>query len=529
MKLDSRNLFKSILALAVIALFIGFLPGKVVSAQSQVFTFKPVADAYVIQTSPATNYGTATSLRVDNSPAIRSFLRFTVSGLNGTAVQSAKLRIYANSANSSGLTVQAESNNTWSESAITYTNAPAAGSVIQTSAGFKSATWTEVDVSSYVKAEGTYNFALTTTSGTNTNLAARESGADAPQLVVTSGTQAATPTGKAPTPTKTPTPKATSPAPTATKQPTAVKTPTQTSGSKDPIIFFTGDLVSSSSLARAQKVVALLKTVMAQHAGTQMLVASTGDNEQENNPTVANYQAYFGTTFGAFVTQGIFMQVRGNHDIQSAGSYTDYNGTVHSSGGAYWTYFGSNARAYNISGQKLTDYSYNLGAWHIVAADELSTALNSATLNFLTSDLAAHAATKCQIVYWHVPTYSSGSAHGDATGLKPLNTAEYNAGVDIQINGHDHDYQRFYPINPSGVRDDAKGITTFIDGIGGEDGRAGSQTSIAQAASAVYMDAFPGGEAIGVIQFTLHATSADYVLYDGNTGAALDSGTVTCH
>ena len=68
-----------------------------------------------------------------------------------------------------------------------------------------------------------------------------------------------------------------------------------------------------------------------------------------------------------------------------------------------------------------------------------------------------------------------------------------------------------------------------VGGDGGEDGRAGSQTSIAQAASAVYMDAFPSGEAIGVIQFTLHPTSADYAVYDANNGSIVDSGTVTCH
>ena len=532
MKINPRSLFKTMLFFSVIALFISILPGQIAAAQNQVFTFKPVADAYVIQTSPDTNYGTSISLRVDNSPFTRSYLRFTVTGLNGSAIQSVKLRVYANSANTTGYAVQAEANNTWTESAITYNTAPAPGSVINNSAPFTSAVWTEVDVSSYVKAEGTYNFVLTTTNNTNTNLASRES-TNSPQLVVTGGTSASATPGKSPTSTKAPTQKPATSTPPPTSTPTKQLSPTATatlsSGSKDPIIFFTGDLVSSSSLARAQKVVALLKNVMAQHTGTKMLVASTGDNEQENNPTVANYQAYFGATYGAFVTQGIFMQIRGNHDIQSAGSYTDYNGTVHSSGGAYWAYFGSNARAANISGQKLTDNSYDLGTWHVVALDELNTAVNSATLNFLTSDLAAHTATKCQIVYWHVPTYSSGSLHGDATSLKPLNQAEYNAGVDIQLNGHDHDYQRFYPINPSGVRDNAKGITTFIDGIGGQDGRAGSKTSVAQAASAVYMDAFPGGEAIGFIQFTLHATSADYALYDGNTGAIIDSGTVNCH
>lgn len=315
--------------------------------------------------------------------------------------------------------------------------------------------------------------------------------------------------------------------PVPTLIPTVVST--QPSGGNDPIIFFTGDLVSINSVTRAQSVVKLIDNLMAKHPGTQMLVASTGDNEQENNPTVSDYQNYFGTTFGKYVNQGIFMQIRGNHDIQAAGSYTDYNGTSHASGAAYWTYFGANAHAANINGQKLTDYSYDLGGWHIVGLDQLNGSINAATLNFLTTDLASHASTKCQLVYWHVPTYSSGSAHGDSTGLTPLNQAEYNAGVDIQLNGHDHDYQRFFPLNPSGQRDDAKGITTFIDGIGGQDGRSGSKSSIAQAASAMYLDAFPGGEAIGVIQFTLHATSADYALYDANNSAILDQGTVNCH
>jgi hypothetical protein len=327
-----------------------------------------------------------------------------------------------------------------------------------------------------------------------------------------------TPTGQ-PTPTINP-----------TGQATPTKTPTQHPGN-DPIIFFTGDLVSGGSVDRAQAVVDLILNLMSQHPDTQILVASTGDNEQESSPSISNYQSYFGTTYGTFVPQGIFMQVRGNHDNQSAGSYTDFDGTVHNTGGAYWDYFSANAHMANIEGKKLTDYSYDLGTWHIIALDQVSGSVNTPSLNFLTSDLAVHANSTCQLVYWHVPTYSSGSAHGDSTGLKPFNQAEYDAGVDIQINGHDHDYQRFYPINPIGVRDNANGITTFVDGIGGQDNRAGSQESIAQAASAVYLDTFPpgNGHAIGVIQFTLHATSADYSLYDANDGSILDQGTVACH
>ena len=542
MKENFRYFFIAAVFITAVALLISMLPVGSVAAQSTVFTFKPVADAYVNQSSASANYGTSASLLLDNSPFVHSYLRFTVSGLNGAAVQSAVLRIYANSTNATGMTVNKLSDNSWGETSLIYSNAPAPGAAINTSGAITSGSWVTTDISSYISGDGTYSVVLTTTSTTNTNLASRESGANAPQLVVTiSGTTPppATPGAIATqTPTKITTPPTATPGTNPTQTPTKIPTspppptpvPTQGSGSKDPIIFFTGDLVSSSSVARAQKVVNEIKTLMAQHTGTQMLVASTGDNEQENNPTVSDYQNYFGATYGPFVTQGIFMQIRGNHDIQSAGSYTDYNGSVHASGAAYWDYFGANARAANINGQKLTDYSYDLGGWHIIGLDQLSSSsLNKNTLNFLTSDLAAHSAQKCQIVYWHVPTYSSGVLHGDAPALMPLNQAEYNAGVDIQINGHDHDYQRFYPINPSGVRDNAKGITTFIDGIGGQDGRAGSKTSTAQAASAVYMDAFPGGEAIGVVQFTLHPTSADFALYDGNTGAILEQGNIPCH
>jgi hypothetical protein len=116
---------------------------------------------------------------------MRSYLRFTVSGLGGAAVQSAMLRVYANSANSAGFSVLALADNTWGETTITYSNAPTPGSTIKSSAGFGSGTWVQVDISSYVNGEGTYNLVLSTTSTTNTNLAARESGADAPQLVVT--------------------------------------------------------------------------------------------------------------------------------------------------------------------------------------------------------------------------------------------------------------------------------------------------------------------------------------------------------
>jgi len=290
--------------------------------------------------------------------------------------------------------------------------------------------------------------------------------------------------------------------------------PTQPS-SADPMIFFQGDLVAYNSVPEAQQVVALVNSLIAQHPNRQVLIASPGDNEQEHSPTVSDYQTYFGSTYGPFFTQGIFRPVRGNHDAASANN-----------GQAFWEYFGSQVP--NNGG--MTNYSYDLGGWHIIALDQVSeTAVTAKTLNFLKADLAANADSKCQIAYWHVPIYSSGPSAGDSTALKPLSQALYDAGVDIQINGHDHHYQRFYPLNPNGARDNAKGITTFIAGIGGQGHRSGSAKSIAQPASAKFLDSFPGGSAIGTVMFTLHAESADYTLYNAYDGAVLDQGTVTCH
>ena len=224
MKLKSHRLLNAAIFLTVIALLVSILPGQMAKAATTTLTFKPVADAYVISTSASTNYGKTTNIRVDNSPITRSYLRFSVSGLNGAAVQSATLRIYANSKNSTGYTVNTLSNNTWTETGLTYNNAPASGTTIKTSTSISAGAWISVDVSSYVKADGSINLVLTTTSSTNTSLASRES-SNSPQLVIVTGATLATSTpGTQPTATKAPTQQPTSVGPTATRTPTQQST-----------------------------------------------------------------------------------------------------------------------------------------------------------------------------------------------------------------------------------------------------------------------------------------------------------------
>jgi hypothetical protein len=52
--------------------------------------------------------------------------------------------------------------------------------------------------------------------------------------------------------------------------------------------------------------------------------------------------------------------------------------------------------------------------------------------------------------------------------LKPFWNDLYNAGTDVVLNGHRHNYERFAPQTPDGVADSAKGIREFVVGTGGE-------------------------------------------------------------
>jgi hypothetical protein len=146
-------------------------------------TLLPVADSYVNADSPTTNFGTATTFRVDGSPIVRSYLRFEVQGIN-SRVSRATLRIFANSAASAGVAANSVSDNGWTESTVNYNNAPPIGNALGSSGPVSAGIWISMDVTTYITGNGTYNLALTTPGSTAISLASRESGANAPQLVI---------------------------------------------------------------------------------------------------------------------------------------------------------------------------------------------------------------------------------------------------------------------------------------------------------------------------------------------------------
>jgi len=136
----------------------------------------------------------------------------------------------------------------------------------------------------------------------------------------------------------------------------------------------------------------------------------------------------------------------GNHEYYTPGAQP------------YFAYWGARAgRGY---------YSFELGGWHIVSLDSnLAPAAHAAQLAWLRADLAAHP-THCTLAFWHHPLYSSGG-HGSVQKMRDAWQLLYEAGAELVLSGHDHDYERFAPQDADGRLDPARGIRQFVVGTGG--------------------------------------------------------------
>jgi hypothetical protein len=150
---------------------------------NQIF-LAPEEDIYVNSDNPTSMYGKADLLRVDASPDIHAYLRFVVTGLNGRKIARARLMLYTKNGTAQGIQVRNVTGNAWSEQGSNYDNAPALGDPLAFSPPANDAAWIAFDITPYITGEGRFDFGLTTDSTTAVSLASRESGANAPQLIL---------------------------------------------------------------------------------------------------------------------------------------------------------------------------------------------------------------------------------------------------------------------------------------------------------------------------------------------------------
>ena len=194
----------------------------------------------------------------------------------------------------------------------------------------------------------------------------------------------------------------------------------------------------------------------------------------------------------------------GNHDYHISGA------------AGYFGYFGSLAGPSNTG-----YYSYDLGEWHIISLNSnISMSVGSAQEQWLRADLAA-STKQCTIAYWHHPRFSSGLQHGSSTSSQPLWQALYESGAEILISGHEHNYERFAPQDPTGVADATTGIREFVVGTGG----ASHYTTF----SPIPNSEVRNGTTWGVLKLTLDAGTYSWQFIPIAGQTFTDAGSGTCH
>ena len=234
--------------------------------------------------------------------------------------------------------------------------------------------------------------------------------------------------------------------------------------------------------------------------------------------TPSKYSQSYTPSWGRF--KDITHPVLGNHEGGEGGTNKQY-----------FAYFGAAAgdphKGY---------YSFDIGSWHIIALNSNCGAYSfnkshddcqagSAQERWLKADLASHP-SMCSLAYFHVPRFTSDKLHhSDASNptLAPIWTDLYTAGVDVVLNGHAHNYERFEPLTPQGTVDPQRGIREFVVGTGGDDHQRFGAT--------VKGSLVRNNNSFGVLKLTLDKGSYEWqFVNDGSPGATLtDHGSSTCH
>ena len=196
-------------------------------------------------------------------------------------------------------------------------------------------------------------------------------------------------------------------------------------------------------------------------------------------------------------------------------------------------------------------YSYNLGSWHLISLNiECGTqpggcsdsgAWLASELAWLKSDLEANHAA-CTVAYWHQPTFSAAdSLSTEGKTADAFWQLLYDAGADLVLNGHDHLYARYRPLDPAGNYDPKKGIREFIVGTGGETLDAVSASTASTATPGAQFNAAnlenSSGDFWGVMGLTLNHDGYAWDFESALKGTAStssaasfsDKGVAACH
>ena len=259
-----------------------------------------------------------------------------------------------------------------------------------------------------------------------------------------------------------------------------------------PVLVGAGDIATCDGDGD-EDTAALLDTI----PGT---VVALGDNAYPHG-SAEDFEECYGPSWGRHAWRT--RPALGNHEYDTP------------SAAGHFAYFGERAGPPGAG-----YYSYDVGEWHVVVLNSvLDASPGSAQFAWLRRDLAANRAA-CTAAYWHHPRFSSSRTHGSDARSAAVWRVLYDAGVDVVLGAHDHQYERFAPQTPDGERDPERGIRQFVVGTGGgERYRFGRALPNSEARIA---------DAYGVLRLDLRDDGYAWTFIDTG-GEARDTGEAECH
>ena len=452
----------------------GGLTATAVARAAQPQVHMAVADAFVSARSPRRNFGRASTLRVGGDSQARSYLRFTLPRPQRPGGLAARLQLFATAGVRSGFAVRLVRRGAWREGTVAADSAPRLGPVVARHGRVRSRRFVSIDISRAIYGRRTIDLALVRRGTTGTaRFLSRESGRQtAPRLVI----------GETP-------PRA-------------------------PVVAAAGDMVCDpKSPNRRDKTPG---TCLDRETSDLLVnreldaVLTLGDNQYERG-SLSAFRLAYDRTWGR--VKGITRPTVGNHEYLTPGA------------AGYFDYFNGPGRVAGRAGRRGEGwYSFDVGGWHLIALNSVCDEIGgcgpgSPQFEWLRSDLAAHP-TQCTLAYWHHPRFSSG-VPGSNVRSDAFWRVLYEAGADVVLGSHSHDYERFAPQTPDGVRDDGRGIREFVVGTGGKNnypfGAVVPNSEVRDATTS------------GVLLLTLHPGGYDWRFAAVPGGRLRDSGSGVCH
>ncbi len=238
-----------------------------------------------------------------------------------------------------------------------------------------------------------------------------------------------------------------------------------------------------------------------QHAATARLATSLdpdavialGDLQYESGEE-SDFQDSYSKSWGSLLP--LTRPAPGNHEYSSptAEGYFDYFGNPPS-----W-------------------YAWDAGDWRIYMLNSNCGEVDcDSQLEWLDAELSSNA-RDCTAIVMHYPRYSSGK-HGSIDRMSRMWEVAYSHHVDLALAGHDHDYERFAPMDADGGVRPGRGIVSFVAGTGGK--------SLYERGDPEVGSEYFQNSAFGVLSLTLSARDFAWEFVDIDR-TVLDEGSASC-